>query len=142
VTSTEPLGDSIRGGGLKVTAPRVAVLRALSDAPHASAERIFAAVRLELPGTSLQAVYGVLAAFTTAGLTRRIEPSGSPALYERRVGDNHHHVICSRCAAVQDVDCAVGEAPCLEPGDAAGFAVHAAEVTYWGLCPDCQAATV
>ena len=151
VTSTDPadsrpgpadgLGDSIRRCGLKVTAPRLAVLRALSDTPYASAERLFAAVRPELPGTSLQAVYGVLAAFTTAGLTRRIEPSGSPALYERRVGDNHHHVICSRCAAVQDVDCAVGEAPCLEPSDAAGFAVHAAEVTYWGLCPDCQAAT-
>ena len=137
----DELGDSIRRGGLKVTAPRLAVLRALNDAPHASAERLFAAVRLELPGTSLQAVYGVLAAFTTAGLTRRIEPSGSPALYERRVGDNHHHVICSRCAAVRDVDCAVGEAPCLEPNDAAGFVVHAAEVTFWGLCPDCQAAT-
>ena len=137
----EQPGDSIRRSGLKVTAPRLAVLRALDDSPHTSAERLFAAVRLGLPGTSLQAVYGVLAAFTTAGLTRRIEPSGSPALYERRVGDNHHHVICSRCAAVQDVDCAVGEAPCLEPSDAGGFVVHAAEVTFWGLCPDCQAAT-
>jgi len=135
------LGDSIRRSGLKVTAPRLAVLRALDDSPHTSAERLFALVRTELPGTSLQAVYGVLAAFTSAGLTRRIEPSGSPALYERRVGDNHHHVICSRCAAVRDVDCAVGEAPCLEPNDAAGFVVHAAEVTFWGLCPDCQAAT-
>ncbi|MEB0000462.1 Fur family transcriptional regulator [Cryobacterium sp. RTS3] len=137
----EQLGDSIRRSGLKVTSPRLAVLRALDDSPHTSAERLFAAVRLELPGTSLQAVYGVLAAFTSAGLTRRIEPSGSPALYERRVGDNHHHLICSRCAAVQDVDCAVGAAPCLEPSDTGGFAVHAAEVTYWGLCPDCQAAT-
>jgi Fur family ferric uptake transcriptional regulator len=136
----EQPGDSIRRSGLKVTAPRLAVLRALDDSPHTSAERLFAAVRHELPGTSLQAVYGVLAAFTSAGLTRRIEPSGSPALYERRVGDNHHHVICSRCAAVQDVDCAVGEAPCLEPGDASGFVVHAAEVTFWGLCPECQAA--
>jgi Fe2+ or Zn2+ uptake regulation protein len=137
----ETLADSIRRSGLKVTAPRLAVLRALSDTPHASAERLFAAVRIGLPGTSLQAVYGVLAAFTSAGLTRRIEPSGSPALYERRVGDNHHHVICSRCALVQDVDCAVGEAPCLDPPDAGGFAVYAAEVTYWGLCPGCQAAT-
>lgn len=135
------LADSIRASGLKVTAPRLAVLRVLDQAPHSTAERLFAAVRADLPGTSLQAVYGVLAAFTGAGIARKIEPAGSPALFERRVGDNHHHIVCTRCSAVHDVDCAVGEAPCLTPADASGFAVHTAEVTYWGLCPDCQAAT-
>ncbi len=136
------LADSIRASGLKVTAPRLAVLRVLDRAPHSTAERLFATVRSELPGTSLQAVYGVLAAFTVAGIARKIEPAGSPALFERRVGDNHHHIVCTRCRAVQDVDCAVGEAPCLTPSSASGFTVHAAEVTYWGLCPDCQAALV
>ncbi|TFC94132.1 transcriptional repressor [Cryobacterium breve] len=134
------LTDSIRASGLKVTVPRLAVLRALDQAPHSTAERLFTAVRAELPGTSLQAVYGVLAAFTGAGIARKIEPAGSPALFERRVGDNHHHIVCTRCSAVHDVDCAVGEAPCLRPADASGFAVHTAEVTYWGLCPGCQAA--
>ncbi len=134
----ESLADSIRAAGLRVTAPRLAVLLALAGAPHSTADRLFAAVRTELPGTSLQAVYGVLGAFTAAGLTRKIEPSGSAALFERRVGDNHHHVVCTRCGTVRDVDCAVGEAPCLTPDDAAGFAVQAAEVTYWGVCPACQ----
>ncbi|MBC7442630.1 MAG: transcriptional repressor [Ramlibacter sp.] len=136
--SPESLDASIRASNLKVTAPRLAVLRALTDAPHSTAERLFTAVRTQLPGTSLQAVYGVLAAFTAAGLARKIEPAGSPALFERRVGDNHHHIVCTRCSAVHDVDCAVGDAPCLTPSNASGFAVHAAEVTYWGLCPDCQ----
>jgi Fe2+ or Zn2+ uptake regulation protein len=136
----EALAECIRSSSLKVTAPRLAVLRALTHDPHSTAERLFAAVRTELPGTSLQAVYGVLAAFTSAGLARKIEPSGSAALFERRAGDNHHHIVCTRCSAVRDVDCAVGEAPCLEPADASGYAVHAAEVTYWGVCPDCQAA--
>ncbi|ANP71703.1 Fur family transcriptional regulator [Cryobacterium arcticum] len=135
-----PLADSIRASGLKVTAPRLAVLRVLDQAPHSTAERLFATVRAELPGTSLQAVYGVLAAFTGAGIARKIEPAGSPALFERQVGDNHHHIVCTRCGAVHDVDCAVGEAPCLTPSNTAGFTVHTAEVTYWGLCPDCQAA--
>ncbi|TFC42492.1 transcriptional repressor [Cryobacterium sp. TMT1-21] len=134
----EPLDASIRASNLKVTAPRLAVLRALTDAPHSTAERLFTAVRLQLPGTSLQAVYGVLAAFTAAGIARKIEPAGSSALFERRVGDNHHHIVCTRCNAVHDVDCAVGDAPCLTPANASGFAVHTAEVTYWGLCPDCQ----
>jgi Fe2+ or Zn2+ uptake regulation protein len=135
------LADSIRASGLKVTAPRLAVLRVLDQAPHSTAERLFATVRTDLPGTSLQAVYGVLAAFTGAGIARKIEPAGSPALFERRVGDNHHHIVCTRCSAVHDVDCAVGEAPCLTPSNASGFTVHTAEVTYWGLCPGCQAAT-
>lgn len=132
------LDDSIRAAGLKVTAPRFAVLRALTDSPHSNAEQLFAAVSVGLPGTSLQAVYGVLAAFTAAGLARRLEPAGSAALFERRVGDNHHHLICTRCSAVHDVDCVVGEAPCLVPSEASGFAVHAAEITFWGLCADCQ----
>ena len=138
--SSSALADSIRASGLKVTAPRLAVLRVLDQAPHSTAERLFVAVRAELPGTSLQAVYGVLAAFTGAGIARKIEPAGSPALFERRVGDNHHHIVCTRCSAVRDVDCAVGEAPCLTPAHDSGFAVHAAEVTYWGLCPECQVA--
>ncbi|WP_198418571.1 Fur family transcriptional regulator [Cryobacterium frigoriphilum] len=138
--ATDSLADSIRGAGLKVTAPRLAVMRALAEAPHASADRIFGAVRIELPSTSLQAVYGVLAAFVTSGLVRKLEPAGSSALFERRVGDNHHHLVCTRCSAVHDVDCAIGSAPCLVPSDNAGFTVHAAEVTYWGLCPDCQTA--
>lgn len=134
------LADSIRSAGLKVTAPRLAVMRALAEAPHSSADQVFGAVRIELPGSSLQAVYGVLSAFVTSGLVRKLEPAGSSALFERRVGDNHHHVVCTRCGAVHDVDCSVGAAPCLVPADNAGFTVHAAEVTYWGICPDCQAA--
>ena len=138
--ATDSLADSIRGAGLKVTAPRLAVMRALAAAPHASADRIFGTVRIELPSTSLQAVYGVLTAFVTSGLVRKLEPAGSSALFERRVGDNHHHLVCTRCSAVHDVDCALGSAPCLVPTDNAGFTVHAAEVTYWGFCPDCQRA--
>ncbi|WP_167137742.1 Fur family transcriptional regulator [Diaminobutyricimonas sp. TR449] len=140
MTGTDVLSETLRDHGLKVTAGRLAVMDALERSPHAAAEQLFAAVRDELPGTSLQAVYGVLAALADAGLVRRIEPAGSPALYERRVDDNHHHLICSSCHAVQDVDCVVGEAPCLTPSDAAGFIVHAAEVTFWGLCANCQAA--
>ncbi|MDJ0349827.1 Fur family transcriptional regulator [Cryobacterium sp. PH29-G1] len=132
------LADSIRSAGLKVTAPRLAVLRALTDLPHSNADALFGAVRSDLPGTSLQAVYGVLASFGTAGLVRKIEPAGSPALFERRVGDNHHHIVCTRCSVVHDVDCAVGHAPCLTPVDALGFDVRAAEVIYWGLCAQCQ----
>jgi Fur family ferric uptake transcriptional regulator len=139
---TEPtsaaLAESIRDVGLKVTAVRLAVLRALGGAPHSDAERLFRAVHAELPGTSLQAVYGVLTAFTAAGLVRRIEPAGSAARYERRVGDNHHHVVCTDCGAVGDVDCLVGEAPCLSPSDTGGFVVQSAEVTFWGLCAACQ----
>jgi Fur family ferric uptake transcriptional regulator len=135
------LEDGIRSAGLKVTAPRLAVLRALSDRPHATADALFGAVRADLPGTSLQAVYGVLSSFTTAGIVRKIEPAGSPALFERRVGDNHHHIVCTRCGVVHDVDCAVGHSPCLTPVDALGFDVRAAEVIYWGLCAQCQSET-
>ena len=132
------LADSIRSAGLKVTAPRLAVLRALTDMPHSNADALFTAVHTDLPGTSLQAVYGVLASLGTAGLVRKIEPAGSPALFERRVGDNHHHIVCTRCTVVHDVDCAVGHTPCLAPADALGFDVRAAEVIYWGLCAQCQ----
>ncbi|MFE6965283.1 Fur family transcriptional regulator [Agromyces sp. NPDC057679] len=127
----------IRAAGLKVTAPRLAVLEALSGHGHLDAETVFERVRGELPTTSLQAVYGVLAALSGAGLLRRIEPAGSPALYEGRTGDNHHHLVCTKCHTVADVDCVVGQPPCLEPGDAGGFAIHTAEVTFWGLCAVC-----
>ncbi|MEX1079940.1 MAG: Fur family transcriptional regulator [Homoserinimonas sp.] len=134
----DELAQSIRSAGLKVTEPRLAVLRALDAEPHAGADTIFGAVKRDLPATSLQAVYGVLAALTAAGLLRKIEPAGSSALYERRIGDNHHHLVCSRCNLVQDVDCVVGEAPCLSASNDGGFAIHTAEVTFWGLCSNCQ----
>ncbi|MFF2496410.1 Fur family transcriptional regulator [Agromyces sp. NPDC058064] len=130
----------IRAAGLKVTAQRLAVLEALSGHGHLDAETVFERVRVELPTTSLQAVYGVLAALSGAGLLRRIEPAGSPALYESRTGDNHHHLVCTKCHTVADVDCVVGQPPCLEPSDPGGFAIHTAEVTFWGLCADCRSA--
>jgi len=130
--------ELLRDAGLRVTAPRLAVLLAVEQAPHSNADALFAAVRRELPGTSLQAVYGVLGALTTAGLVRRIEPATSPALYERRIGDNHHHVVCTSCKAVADIDCVHGAAPCLTPSSSHGFVIEAAEVTFWGLCPRCQ----
>jgi Fur family ferric uptake transcriptional regulator len=132
--------DLLRASGLRVTAPRLAVLRATGERPHATADDIVGALAQELPTTSHQAVYGVLNALTGAGLVRRIEPAGSPARYERRTGDNHHHIVCTMCGAIADVDCAVGHAPCLTPSDAHGFAVTTAEVTYWGICEDCAAA--
>ena len=134
----DELAQSIRSAGLKVTEPRLAVLRALAEAPHTDADSVFGTVKRDLPGTSLQAVYGVLAAMTTAGLLRKIEPAGSSARYERRIGDNHHHLVCTQCNAIQDVDCVVGEAPCLTASSDGGFAIHTAEVTFWGLCPTCQ----
>ncbi len=147
VISTEPgsrtdmLRQSIRASGLKVTAPRVAVLEVLQDNPHSSAEQITEKVRKSLEGSSAQAVYGILAAFTGAGLVRRFDPQGSPALFECRVGDNHHHLVCIRCGAIRDVDCVIGAAPCLTPSDASGFTVLAAEVTFNGLCADCRSST-
>ena len=140
ITETTPERELLRSAGLRATDQRVAVLKALESKPHADATAVFDAVLPELPDTSLQAVYGVLGALTDAGLVRRIEPAGSPARYELRVGDNHHHIVCSRCGAIGDVDCAVGAAPCLTPADTSGFTLTTAEVTYWGLCPDCAAA--
>ena len=135
----DALREQLQAGGLRVTATRLAVLSALAHESHSDADAVFRAVRIELPGTSLQAVYGVLGALTDAGILRRIEPAGSAALYERRVGDNHHHLICTSCRTVRDVDCVVGEAPCLAPFDAHGFGLAEAEVTFWGLCPTCTA---
>ncbi|WP_448006458.1 Fur family transcriptional regulator [Agromyces bauzanensis] len=134
------LAHTLRDVGLKVTAPRLAVLRALSEHPHADADTVFRTVQGELPATSLQAVYGVLGAFADAGLVRRIEPAGSPARYERRVGDNHHHLVCRDCGRVEDVDCVVGESACLKPSSTHGFQVAEAEVTFWGRCPACAEA--
>lgn len=132
------LESALRHAGLKATAGRVAVLEALDSLPHTDAERLFRSVSPVLPTTSIQSVHNILADLTTAGLIRRIEPAGSAALYERRIGDNHHHVVCTSCGAVGDVDCVTGDAPCLTPSSAGGFTVQTAEVTFWGLCPSCQ----
>jgi len=123
--------------GVRVTAQRVAVLRAVAEAPHRTTDQIDSAVRAELGAISRQAVYDVLAALTEANVVRRIQPAGSPARYEDRVGDNHHHLICRACGRTIDVDCAVGEVPCLTAADDAGYEVDEAEVIYWGRCPDC-----
>ncbi|WP_407666225.1 Fur family transcriptional regulator [Mycobacterium pinniadriaticum] len=133
------LADQLRTVQLRVTRPRVAVLEAVHSHPHADTDTIFGAVRAGLPDVSRQAVYDVLHALTAAGLVRRIQPSGSVARYEARVGDNHHHVVCRSCGVIGDVDCAVGDAPCLTPSDHNGFVLDEAEVVYWGLCPDCSA---
>jgi Fur family ferric uptake transcriptional regulator len=133
--------ELLRGSGLRVTAQRLAVLRAVSDGPHASADAIAERVRGEIGAISAQAVYDALGALTEKGLLRRIQPAGSPARYERRVGDNHHHLICRTCDQVLDVDCAVGETPCLTAVDELGYEIDEAEVIYWGRCPDCVAAT-
>ncbi|HEU5150839.1 MAG TPA: Fur family transcriptional regulator [Iamia sp.] len=129
--------DVLRQHGLQVTAPRVAVLRAVAEHPHSTANAIDEVVRAEIGTVSRQAVYDVLAALTDRGLLRRIQPAGSPARYEARVGDNHHHLICRSCGQVVDVDCAVGETPCLTAAEDAGYAVDEAEVIYWGRCPAC-----
>jgi len=133
-------GGMLHAAGLRITAPRVAAVEALVAGSHATAEQVFDRVAAVLPGTSLQAMYVVLSALTGAGIVRRIEPAGSAARYELRIGDNHHHVVCSLCGAIGDVDCVVGDAPCLTPSDTAGFRVQSAEVTFWGLCPACLAA--
>lgn len=130
----------LRAAGLRVTAPRQAVLGVLSEHPHSTADSVAAAVRVRLGSVSTQAVYDVLAACVDAGLVRRIEPAGSAARYETRTGDNHHHVVCRTCGDTADVDCVVGEAPCLHPSTAEGFVIDEAEVVFWGTCPACQAA--
>ena len=128
----------LRGAGLRVTRPRVAVLSAVHEHAHADTDSIIRVVRSDLGEVSHQAVYDVLRALTTAGLVRRIQPSGSVARYESRTGDNHHHVVCRSCGVIADVDCAVGSAPCLTAGDDHGFAIDEAEVIYWGECPECS----
>lgn len=130
----------LRGAALRVTRPRLAVLRAVHEHPHADTDSIIGAVREHLGMVSHQAVYDVLRALTAAGLVRRIQPAGSVARYESRVGDNHHHVVCRSCGAIDDVDCAVGAAPCLTASDDYGFAIDEAEVIYWGRCSECAAA--
>ncbi len=137
---TAPDVERLRAAGLRATRPRVAVLRALAAAPHSDVESVVSAVRGQLGGVSVQAVYDVLRALAAADLVRRIEPGGSPSRYELRVGDNHHHVVCRRCGRAADVDCAKGAAPCLDPSQSHGFVVDEAEVTFWGLCPACAAA--
>lgn len=128
----------LRAAGLRVTAPRLAVLDAVSARPHSDADTVAAAVRETLGSVSTQAVYDVLHACVRAGILRRIEPAGSSARYETRIGDNHHHLVCRSCGAVADVDCAVGHAPCLDPSDAHGFVVDEAEVVFWGMCSSCR----
>jgi Fur family ferric uptake transcriptional regulator len=138
VPSRAQIERSLREAALRVTAPRRAVLSAVYEHPHADTETLLAAARARLGSVSHQAVYDVLRALTDAGLVRRIQPAGSVARYEARVGDNHHHLVCRSCGTVRDVDCAVGEPPCLTAVDDGGFAIDEAEVVYWGLCPACQ----
>jgi Fe2+ or Zn2+ uptake regulation protein len=134
-----PGDELLRSRGLRVTRPRLAVLEVLSGGGHLDVDEITRRVRQRIDSVSTQAVYDVLGALSRAGLARRIEPAGSPARYEARAGDNHHHVVCRGCGEVADVDCSVGSAPCLDPRPAHGFQIDEAEVTFWGLCPDCQA---
>jgi Fe2+ or Zn2+ uptake regulation protein len=138
---TPSIAEELRGAGLRVTAARAALLVTVREGDHLGVEAIAAGVRDRVGHISLQAVYDALDALAAVGLIRRIEPAGSPARFEGRIGDNHHHVVCRSCGTVTDVDCAVGEAPCLTASDDHGYAIDEAEVVYWGLCPDCTART-
>jgi len=140
MSTTPELERMLRESGLRVTRPRVAVLATVYAHPHADTDSIIGDVRDTLGDVSHQAVYDVLRALTVAGLVRKIQPAGSVARYESRVGDNHHHLVCRSCGAIVDVDCAVGERPCLTAADDHGYAIDEAEVVYWGLCPDCGVA--
>jgi Fur family ferric uptake transcriptional regulator len=138
----EHLPQELRERGLRITAARVAVYRAVAETPgHPDVEAVAARARKLIGALSTQAVYDTLHTLTRAGLVRRIEPAGSPARFETRVGDNHHHVVCRACGAAQDIDCVIGQAPCLTPDNAGGFLVDEADVTFWGLCPACQQRT-
>ena len=139
--TTDDAAQLLRGRGVRVTAQRVAVLQAVAARPHLTADEVDRAVRDELGTVSRQAVYDVLGTLSEHGLVRRIQPAGSPARYEDRVGDNHHHLICRSCGRTVDVDCAVGVRPCLTASDDAGFEIDEAEVIYWGRCPDCVTAS-
>ncbi|KUH95626.1 Fur family transcriptional regulator [Mycobacterium sp. IS-3022] len=130
--------DRLRASGLRVTKPRLAVLAEVSEHPHADVERITAGARKRIGSLSTQAVYDVLYALTDAGLLRRLEPAGSPARFELETGDNHHHLVCRSCGGIADVDCVTGEKPCLRAGDQSGYLIDQAELTFWGICPDCQ----
>ena len=138
-TGHADMAGALRGASLRVTASRVAVLCSVTEAQHITADQVAVAVRERVGTISTQAVYDILGALTQAGLVRRIEPAGSPARFETRVGDNHHHAVCRSCGAISDVDCVIGEPPCVLPSDASGFVVDEAEVTFWGICPTCQA---
>jgi Fur family ferric uptake transcriptional regulator len=133
--------DILREAGLRVTAARVAIMQTVREGDHLEVDAIHRGVLARVGQVSLQAVYDALHALHGAGLVRRIEPMGSPARYESRVGDNHHHLVCRRCGAVTDVDCAVGHAPCLTPASDAGYLLDEADVIFWGVCPSCRAAT-
>ncbi|MGW0434866.1 Fur family transcriptional regulator [Micromonospora sp. NPDC003197] len=139
MATAQDFEQMLRGAALRVTRPRVAVLSAVHTHPHADTESIISVVRESLREVSHQTVYDALRALTIAGLLRRIQPPGSVARYESRVGDNHHHVVCRSCDLIVDVDCAIGEAPCLTASDNHGFAIDEAEIVYWGLCPECSA---
>jgi Fur family ferric uptake transcriptional regulator len=143
VSLTPPVApaDLLRQHGLQVTAQRLAVLRAIEERPHVSADHVAEAVRAEIGTISRQAVYDSLAVLVDKGLLRRIQPAGSSARYEHRVGDNHHHLVCRACGAVVDIDCATGETPCLTAEHDHGYEIDEAEVIYWGRCPDCRATT-
>lgn len=142
LASREEIKELLRSRGLRATTSRVAIYAAVESLPgHPDVQEIRAQVEAAGTSVSTQAVYDCLASLTASGLLRRIEPAGSPARFETRVGDDHHHIVCRACGATEDIDCAVGAAPCLEPTSASGFAVEEAEVTFWGLCPDCQAAS-
>jgi Fur family transcriptional regulator, stress-responsive regulator len=136
--ATDP-ADLLRARGIQVTAQRLAVLRAVSGQPHITADGVAEAVRAEIGAISLQSVYDALGMLVSERLLRRIQPAGSPARYEDRVGDNHHHLICRICGRVVDIDCAVGSAPCLTASDDMGYEIDEAEVAYWGRCPECVA---
>jgi len=146
-TDEQPIDEQVdpavllRAHGVQVTAQRLAVLRAVGAAPHGTADEIEQTARADIGAISRQAVYDALGTLTDHGLLRRIQPAGSAARYEDRVGDNHHHLICRSCGRTVDVDCAVGEVPCLTASDDAGYEVDEAEVIYWGRCPECVAAT-
>jgi Fe2+ or Zn2+ uptake regulation protein len=131
--------ELLRSRGLRVTRPRLAVLEVLAAGGHLDVDEIAHRVRQRLDSVSTQAIYDVLGALSEAGLSRRIEPAGGPAHYEARVGDNHHHVVCRSCGEISDVDCVIGAAPCLDPAPTHGYLIDEAEVTFWGLCPSCQA---
>ena len=140
MATTESLEQALRTAALRVTRPRLAVLAAVHAHPHADTDALIHHVRADLEAVSHQAVYDVLRALTVAGLVRRIEPAGSVARYEARVGDNHHHAVCRSCGVIADVDCAVGDIPCLTASNSQGFQIDEAEVVYWGLCPSCSTA--
>jgi Fur family ferric uptake transcriptional regulator len=141
VPATTPVSpaDLLREHGLQVTAQRLAVLRAVGEQQHCTADEVIAAVRDEIGTISRQAAYDALGVLVAKGLLRRFEPAGHPARYERRVGDNHHHLVCRTCGAIADADCAAGQRPCLDVVDAQGFVIDEAEVTYWGQCATCRA---